>query len=187
LRKDSDEQLIRRFQGGDTEAFERFVERHQDRVYRLACAWLYSPQNAPDAAQDVFLRAFTGLPRFRFRATPFTWLYRTLRNVCQEYNRRDASPALPLEERDLVGSEDASHESDRERRLAELLQRVRRLPERQRDVVMLRLFEGMSIADTARTLGCRPGTVKAQLNRAVKKLKDTDAGDASAAGKSRNQ
>lgn len=178
MRQDSDEQLVRRFQRGDLSAFETFIERHQDRVFRLASAWLYAPDSAADATQDVFLRALTGLPRFRFRATPFTWLYRTLRNVCGEYNRRSASRPFGLEERDLMVVDDAPRNVDTERRLQRILARIATLPERQRDVVMLRIFEDMSIEDTARTLGCRPGTVKAQLNRALGRLRAWDSDDA---------
>lgn len=177
MRQDSDEQLVRRFQRGDMSAFESFVERHQDRIHRLASAWLYSPDAAADAAQDVFLRALTGLPRFRFRATPFTWLYRTLRNVCHEYNRRSADRPLAVEERDLMVTDDSSRRIDNERRLERLLAKVAMLPPRQREVLILRVFEDISVEDTARTLGCRPGTVKAQLNRALGRLRALEADD----------
>ena len=66
----SDDALTKRFQQGDKAAFGAFVERHQDRIFRLATALLRRPDNAPDATQEVFLRAYTGLPRFRFRSAP---------------------------------------------------------------------------------------------------------------------
>ena len=157
-------------------AFELFVERHQDRVFRLASAWLYAPEAAADAAQDVFLRAYTGLPRFRFRAAPFTWLYRTLRNVCREYNRRAAAQPLPLEDRDVMIADEAPRRASAEERLERVLARIGSLPERQREVVLLRVFEDMSVEDTARTLGCRPGTVKAQLSRALGRLRALEPG-----------
>ena len=91
----SDVELVRQFKSGETRAFDIIVERFQDRIYRLACVWLYDPQNAADATQEVFVRAYTGLRRFRFRSHPFTWLYRTARNVCSEFNR--ARRAEPLE------------------------------------------------------------------------------------------
>ena len=176
MRQDSDEQLVRRFQRGDISAFEMLVERHQDRIFRLASVWLYAPDAAADAAQDVFLRVYTGLPRFRFRAAPFTWLYRTLRNVCREYNRRAAASPLPLEDRDVVVADEASRRTDTEQRLQRTLERIGALPERQREVVLMRVFEDMSVEDTARTLGCRPGTVKAQLSRALGRLRALESG-----------
>lgn len=181
MQRETDEQLIRRFQRGDMAAFETFVERHQDRIFRLAGAWLYAPDAAADVSQDVFLRALTGLARFRFRASPFTWLYRTLRNVCQEYNRRSTAHPLPLEDRDLPTPDLAPRRTETERRLERTMERIRSLPERQREVVLLRIFEDMSVEDTARTLGCRPGTVKAQLNRALGRLRALESGAPSGA------
>ena len=67
---------------------------------------------------------------------------------------------------------------DTEQRLQRTLARIATLPERQREVLLLRIFEGMSVNDTARTLGCRPGTVKAQLNRALGRLRAWETGDA---------
>ncbi|MEE8306468.1 MAG: sigma factor, partial [Gammaproteobacteria bacterium] len=92
----SDAELVRRFQHGDLAAFEALVQRFQDRVYRLALVWLYDPQYAQDASQEVFLRALKGLKGFRFRSAPFTWLYRATRNVCQEFNRKRPTEPLDL-------------------------------------------------------------------------------------------
>ena len=86
----TDEELVRAFQRGDRQAFGQLIERHQDRLYRLALAWLGNSDFAEDAVQEAFLRGFNSLPRFRFGATPFSWLYRTLRNICCEINRRQS-------------------------------------------------------------------------------------------------
>ena len=70
----SDAELVRQFKSGDAAAYDAIVRRFQDRVFRLACVWLYDDQSAQDAAQEVFVRGFKGLRSFRFRSTPFTWL-----------------------------------------------------------------------------------------------------------------
>lgn len=171
----TDNALIKRFQRGDTAAFEQFVTRHQDRIFRLATAQLYVTRDAADATQEVFLRAFTGLPGFRFGAEPFTWLYRATKNVCLEFNRR-ASRTTPLEAADMLttdagvaGQLDAMNVGARVRAV------VARLPERQRDVVLLRIFEDLSVAETARALRCREGTVKALLSKAMNSLRGLTA------------
>ncbi len=165
----SDVELVRLFKSGDADAFDAIVRRFQDRVYRLACVWLYDQQLAQDAAQEVFIRAFKGLRSFRFRSAPFTWLYRTTRNVCNELNRVRRSEPLqdeptgfePVPEQQLSDFESA-------RRVREL---VAGLPERQREVVLLRIFEDLSVRETAQSMGCREGTVKALLHKATTKLK----------------
>ena len=165
----SDDELVRLFKSGNPHAYDAIVRRFQDRVFRLACVWLYDDQSAADVAQEVFVRGYKGLRSFRFRSAPFTWLYRTTRNVCNEFNRvrkteqLDDEPHDPdsVPERDVADYESAR----RVRRLVE------KLPERQREVVLLRIFEDMSVKETAQSMGCREGTVKALLHKATAKLK----------------
>ncbi|MCZ6643407.1 MAG: RNA polymerase sigma factor [Gammaproteobacteria bacterium] len=168
----SDEQLVRAFQAGDESAFSVFVTRHQDRVYRLAMLWLRDGSQADDALQETFLRSYTGLGRFRFRAQPHTWLLRVLRNVCFEENRRHAAQVLGAGvDSEQTTEPDLAAAQDRPRQLARLHNALKRLPDRQRDVVMLRVFEDLSIAETASIMGCRRGTVKAHLNKAINGLR----------------
>jgi RNA polymerase sigma-70 factor (ECF subfamily) len=172
VESDSDRELVKRFQRGDEQAFASLVRRHQDRIYRLARARLYAPQEAADAAQDVFLRAYKGLRGFLFTAEPFTWLYRTLLNVCNEYNRRlkrdgRLEEGLMADGQDEAVSEDNNAGTD----LAKIRGLVGGLPGRQQEVVMLRIFEDLSVEETARAMGCRPGTVKALLHKALNNLR----------------
>lgn len=170
----TDRELVKRFQRGDDQAFETLVRRHQDRLYRLARVRLQVPHEAADVAQEVFLRAYKGLRGFLFTAEPFTWLYRALINVCHEHNRRaQRTPGFPdasaIDELIDADGDESLSESQRD------LQRVRalvdQLPARQQEVVMLRIFEDLSVEETARAMACRPGTVKALLHKAVIKLR----------------
>ena len=165
----SDVQLVREFKSGSAAAFDAIVQRFQDRVYRLACVWLYDPQHAEDAAQEVFLRAHKGLRRFRFRAAPFTWLYRTTRFVCNEFNRKRKTESLDDEPVDASG--DPGRQVSDYDSAARVRSLVAELPERQREVVLLRIFEDLSVAETAKAMGCREGTVKALLHKAKRRLK----------------
>ena len=165
----SDNELVRQFKSGDSRAFDAIVERFQDRVYRLACVWLYDAQNAADATQEVFVRSYTGLRRFHFRSQPFTWLYRTTRNVCNEFNRVRRGEPLEHEPADAGDAPDREvSDFERARRVRQL---VARLPARQQEVVMLRIFEDLSVSETARLMRCREGTVKALLHKATNNLK----------------
>jgi len=165
----SDVELVKLFKSGDTTAFDAIVRRFQDRIFRLACVWLFDQQQASDAAQEVFLRGFKGLRGFRFQSAPFTWLYRTTRNVCNEFNRKRRTEPLENEPSDTSGTPDRlAADADVARRVRRL---VSALPERQREVVILRIFEELSVLETARAMGCREGTVKALLHKATRRLK----------------
>ncbi|MEM8814626.1 MAG: sigma-70 family RNA polymerase sigma factor [Pseudomonadota bacterium] len=164
----SDADLVRHFKAGDAAAFDAIVRRFQDRIYRLAAATLYDAEQAADVTQEVFIRGHKGLRAFRFRAAPFTWLYRTTRLVCLEFNRRRQTDSLDEDYAD-TGKPPETLVDD----LA-IAARVRalvaKLPERQREVVLLRIFEELSVRDTARAMGCREGTVKALLHKATVNL-----------------
>jgi len=165
----SDEDLVKRFKAGDVVALDAIVQRYQDRVFRLASVWLFDPQLAADAAQEVFLRSYKGLGGFRFGSTTYTWIYRVTKNVCHEFNRKRRIESLDTEPVDPgKAPEGEVVQADALRRVREL---VARLPERQRDVFLLRVFEEFSVRETAQALNCREGTVKTLLHRASRKLK----------------
>lgn len=164
----SDVELVSQFKSGNGDAFDAIVRRFQDRIYRLACVSLYDEQFAADVTQEVFVRSHKGLRRFRFKAEPFTWLYRTTKFVCHEFNRRRRTESLEGDIGDTSQlPEHIVADVDRSRRVRAF---VADLPERQREVVLLRIFEDMSVKETAKAMGCREGTVKALLHKATVNL-----------------
>lgn len=164
----ADSELLRRFRRGDEQAFTAIVRRFQHRICRLCAVWLSDPQLVEDAAQEVFLRSYQGLRRFRFRSAPFTWLYRTTRNVCHEFNRIRRDDALPELADDGPGPAGELQRYEAARRLRTVLAE---LPPRQQEVVLLRVFEDLPVRETARAMGCREGTVKALLHQATQSLR----------------
>ena len=167
----SDKELIRQFLAGDQNAFNIFVQRHQDRIYRLACAKLYASEDAVDAAQEVFLRAFKGLRFFRFHAEPFTWLYKTLENVCNEYNRRTTRDRKLSQHFVEQASDHTAPDGAENIHMQQVRALTQQLPARQQEVVLLRIFEGMSVEETAKTLKCSTGTIKANLHKAMNNMR----------------
>ena len=170
----SDEDLVRRFQRGDQTAFAEFVARHSDAVFRVAVLWLRDPSHADDLVQEVFLRSYKGLAKFRFRSKTMTWIYRVARNVSMEMNRRTAATTA-LGEEAMDGIVDSAPTAETERTLETTVARVRSLvqslPQRQREVVSLRVFQELSVEETAAVMVCRPGTVKALLHQALGSLR----------------
>ena len=166
---DSDKELVKRFQRGEQSAFELLAERHHQRLFRMASVLLVVPDHAADVTQEVFLRAHRGLKGFRFQAEPSTWLIRTMKNVCKEFNRKERFSGEQLEQ---LSSQDSVEEAVIQKRTLERIRAVLEgLTERQREVVLLRVFEDMSVEDTARAMGCRPGTVKALLHKALQAIR----------------
>ena len=168
----TDKELVKRFQRGDQEAFELLVERYHRQFFRMASVSLVVPEHAADVTQEVFIRAYRGLPRFRFQAEPYTWLYRTMKNVCREFNRKERYVAREME--DVESTNSLEKQTADRQQLKKVRQVLEELPERQREVVLLRIFEERSVAETARAMKCRPGTVKALLHQALQKLRQSE-------------
>jgi len=177
----SDAEVIERCQCGEVESFSLLVERYQDRVYNLAFRLLGNADDALDAAQDSFVRAYAALPRFE-ADRPFTpWLFRIVTNACYGLLRKrrpDLSfEALEAREIDLVPAAAGPWEDDpqdivlRALRDQEIQQAVLALSEPYRTVVLLRHMEEMSYEAIATALELPIGTVKTYLHRARQRLR----------------
>ena len=170
-----EQDLVRRAQAGDCEAFGELVLSYQRFVYNLALRALSDPQEAQDAAQEAFLRAWLALPNFRRDARFSTWLYRIVVNLC--FNRRPRLrkdlAALPVEdEPDLLDEFDGPAElAESREQQAYVHQQVERLPESYRVLILLRYQEDLSYEEIAGVLNLPLGTVKTGLFRAKAQLK----------------
>ena len=175
---DAEQQLVERSRRGDSRAYEDLVRRHQHLAFRTACVFAGSAADAEEAVQDSFVKAWGALPRFRAGAPFRPWLLAIVANEAK--TRRRASgrrTAWTLraaqEESVTAGTTAPSAETvvlEGERRAA-LLAAVAALPERERTVLELRYLLELSEADMATVLGCRPGTVKSRLSRALDRLR----------------
>ncbi|MDH7601943.1 MAG: sigma-70 family RNA polymerase sigma factor [Armatimonadota bacterium] len=176
-----DEVLIRRFQQGEGEAFDRLMASHMNKVYALAWGVLQDREEAKDAVQEVFIKLHKALPKFPPSDNLNAWLYRVCLNHCIDRRRREKHRKVELSDEDwerLQGSEsDDPEERAHRSELARVIKRaVDTLPERQRIVFMLRHYNLLSINEIADAMGCSTGAVKAHLSRATANLRDRLAG-----------
>src|SRR6058998_1256845 len=156
----SDGELVARYLRGDGSAFDALVLRHRLAVYRVAYRLLGSHEEADDVSQEAFLRAYRALPGFRGDASFRTWITRIVINLALSA-RRARVTTVPIEK--AAGPEAALR---REVRLA-----VRDLPRRQRQVLILKVYEGMKFAEIAQAAGMSIGTAKATFFQAVRNLR----------------
>jgi RNA polymerase sigma-70 factor, ECF subfamily len=169
-----DAELVRRAQGRDGQAFGELVLRHEKFAYNLALRAFGDPQEAQDAAQEAFVRAWQALPGFRGLAGFRTWLYRIVVNTCcnRRPQLRKQMAALPVdEEYDLPeeGSLQAGLEEAEARRV--VLRQVEALPPAQQMLVMLRYQQDLSYEEIAAVMGMPLGSVKTGLFRAHTRLR----------------
>lgn len=167
-----DEELARSAARGDRAAFAALVERHYDRIYRLAWRWTGSPTAAEDVAQEVCVKLAGAIKGFRGDSAFSTWVYRIAFTTATDHLRA-AQRLRAVEPSEMLSFVDGSASEDPESELigAELWKAVRALPGQQRDAVLLVYGEDMSHAEAAAIMGCTEKTVSWHLHEARKRLK----------------
>jgi len=173
LRNADDATVVRAVVGGSRDAFDLIVERHRRSVYQLCYRYVGNHEDASDLAQDVFLRAFRGLARFKGQASFKTWLYRIGVNVCLNRVAARSHATEPVEESRHIDprAPDPSAEVVREETRRRVRAAIARLPKRQRAVLLLRVYQELPHQEIARILGGSTGAVKANFFHALGNLK----------------
>ena len=173
-RLDSERELIRRARAGDEDAFAELVMMHADRVYGALRRFGLDPAEADEVAQEVFVRAWRGLPRFEERARFSTWLYRISFNEAQRrLSRRPPpraetidpdrdDPVVSLPESARLGPEAQTLDREFEQTLDRALDE---LPPDWRSAVVLRDIEGLSTEEAAEIAGVGQAAFKSRLHR----------------------
>ena len=156
---------------GDSDALAGLLERHSSRVHGYLVRYTHSRTDADDLLQETWIRVARSARQFdsgrRFR----TWLYGIATNLGRDFLRRRDTQRRAL--RDVKSGLELTARSDSN--VAErydLREHVRGLPDRMREVVLLRYFEGMNEADMSASLGIAKGTVKSRLHAALKHLRE---------------
>jgi RNA polymerase sigma-70 factor (ECF subfamily) len=159
--------LVEACRRGDREAFRALYEVYKDDVYSIALNFTANEEIARDVAQDVFVKLFSAIARFRGESSFRTWLFRLVANACSDAHRRTRR-LVPLPEVVSQTAEDP-RSPDRDARERELSLQVRSavaaLAPKLRLPILLRYVEGLSYAEIGEALRCSPGTVASRLNR----------------------
>jgi len=168
-----DRSLVLAFQSGRREAFDEIVVRHRRPVYLLCLRFVRNHEDASDLAQDVFVRAFKGLRKFKGDASLATWLYRISVNVCLNRVAIRKPPTAPLDAAAEIDarSPDALNELLRGERATALQAAIEKLPPKQRATLMLRVYQECSHEEIATSLGSTVGAVKANFFHALGNLR----------------
>jgi RNA polymerase sigma-70 factor (ECF subfamily) len=171
----SDDRLVVQARAGDMEAMDELVARHHATVFRVAMGILRDEDAASDAAQEAFLKAFRGLEGFRGEATFKTWLLTITANEARMALRKiarrgevalDATPPVPS--RDPSAQEHMEGQEEMER-IVELLGQ---LPEKQRQAVELRIFEGLSFREIGAIIDSSEGAARVNYHHGIRRLRE---------------
>ena len=180
---DPDAPILERIRAGETALYEVLIRRYNQRLFRVARAFLHDDSEAEDVMQEAYLKAFVALPRFQGRARFSTWLTRILINCALAHLRRSSrrrEVTLELaEDGGPTGAGPAATPPEAEdfRLMREQFGRLiestlEALPSRYRAVFIMREIEEMSVAETAAALGITAENTKVRLHRARRLLRE---------------
>jgi len=180
--KYTQEEVVLRAQEGDKESFSLIVEKYSSIVYNLAIYLMNNKEDAEEVTQEVFLRVYKGLPKFRRDCSFYTWLYRITVNLCHTKNKRKAwnkfilFSQMPSAEQ-LFSQPETSIYSQPEKLILEkekyiqLERALKALPLNYRTPLILKEIEELPYEEIAQILNCSLGTVKSRIFRAREQLR----------------
>jgi len=173
-------EIIECVKRGNADAFGELVEKHQKLVYNLALKMLGNQEDAEDAAQEAFIKAYRSIESFRGESKFSVWLYKLTNNVCLDMLRKRRESTVSLSVEDESGEDSEIEISDErfspdevyeKKEMREALHKgLSELDEDFRSVLVLREMNGLSYDEIASALNLDPGTVKSRIFRARKKL-----------------
>ena len=173
--------LVEQSKQGDEEAFGALVKKYKTKVFNLAYSFTRDRETADDLAQEVFIKVYYALVKFKFKSGFGTWLYRIAVNHFKDYLRKHAKErhvSIETLGREVPSSlsEDEIKKKERAQETADkkklLYQALRSLPEKHQVILTLRDIQGHSYEEIASILKLSPGTVDSRLHRARKMLRN---------------
>jgi RNA polymerase sigma-70 factor, ECF subfamily len=181
LGRASDEELMRRTQEGDKQAFSLLYERYSAAVLSYLYRMLGNVEDVESIGQEVFLRAFRFAPTYRYPQKLSTWLFTITRNLAINHSRRrKRSPVrniteLNLEGIDLTGdpyrvAQQATDDVEKQEEIARVLQALDDLPSDQKEVIVLGVFQDLSYAEMEQITGTKAVTLRSRMFHGLKKL-----------------
>jgi RNA polymerase sigma-70 factor, ECF subfamily len=168
------EPLIAHAAGGDTEAFGRLYDIFADRIYRHIYYRTSNIEDARDLTQEVFLKAWQGLPKYKPTKTPFLgWLFTISHNRVIDYYRTKKDYAY-LNDEVIIEDNEKSLETLVEEQFTqqEIRRAILQLPEDQQQVILMNFIEGLEYSEIAAALNKSEGNIRVIVHRALKKIRE---------------
>ena len=166
-----DRELVKRFQNGDEEAFDELVKRHYTSTLGLLSRLSGNSMDGDDLCQEVFIRVYRGLKRFKSQSQFSTWLYRISVNVANSHHRKEKVRKLFFSGHEPENLPEVEPAEPRELD-PEMWDAIQQLPQKQKMVLTLRIFQELRFKEVAAILDMTENSAKVNYHHAIKRLKE---------------
>jgi RNA polymerase sigma-70 factor, ECF subfamily len=164
--KDEEHKLIRAAQGGDASAFEALVNMHYETIFKMAFKWCGNKTDAEDITQEACIKLARGIGAFRFESAFTSWLYTLVINTAKDwYKKANRQPSS-----DGLETAQVSAKSEDRVYAREVLAEIYKLPDGEKEALLLVMGKGLSHREAGKVLGCKESTVSWRIHEARKKL-----------------
>jgi len=166
-------QCVEEFLGGEEASFDSLIRLIASDVVNIAYYYVGNPEDAKDLAQDVFIKLYRKLKKFRRQAKISSWIYRIVANSSIDFLRRKKKIVTLNESitQDAQAENDIRGKMERDDAKKLLEEAIEKLPFRQKEVIILKHFEGLKIRQISKIVGCSESSVKTHLFRGLENLK----------------
>ncbi len=171
MEKISDQELVGLAVSGDAASFARLIERHYDMIFRIAFKWCGDREDAEDIAQDVCVKLGTVIHGFKGKSAFSSWLYRITLNAVCDFQRAASRRRDNVEAMAVVSQTDYRPDPALEMTQSQMWQKVRQLPPKQRDAMLLIYAEDLSHGEAAKIMECAESTISWHVHEAKKRLR----------------
>lgn len=180
--READAEMLQAVLAGDGTAYQGLVEKYQNRVYAMVYGMVRNTEDARDLTQEAFVKAFRNLKSFRLESSFYTWLYRIAMNLAIDHTRKQKRRETKefdeeIGTRDGDGGISDLHRSqsprkalERKQLMSAINEALQKLPDEQRQIVVLREVQGLSYREISEVMDIPEGTVMSRLYYARKKL-----------------
>ncbi len=175
--------LIRKSQKGDVEAFEKLIKEHKKYAYNIALKILKNKEDAEDISQEALVKVYQNIKSFNMNSSFKTWMYKIVFNTCIDFKRKKRLKTSSLDEPIHYGYDDIpkqveDNKKNPEKLLSEKLNKqlvnksINMMDDDFKNVIILRDIQGFKYKEISKILGCNEGTVKSRISRGREKLKE---------------
>lgn len=177
--KKSDIELIHQFKKGNKEVFDLLVERYHQKIYNTCYRMLGNSEDAQDITQETFIKLFKNLNSFKEKSSFSTWVFMITTNICRDKlrKRKNNKETESIDEKEyLLNDNKISTDTPEEVSILhetgnQIQSEINKLPDKHKEVVILREFEALSYNEISKVLDISLGTVKSRLSRARSSLR----------------